>query len=133
MIKDRYEIFFCFKVFDKTCDRYIPIRFHNTSGGMKQRPGSYPGAGGYDDDGRYGSRDDDRNGYGREREYSYGDERSGRDRYRDDEYRGRRSVDGDSYGRRSRSSDRDRERAYADEGPYSSRYVYTQYTLYLFK
>ncbi|KAD3337109.1 hypothetical protein E3N88_32629 [Mikania micrantha] len=84
-------------------------KFHNTSGSAKYRPGSYPGAGGCDDDryeGRYGSRDDERNGDG------YG--------YRDDEYRGRRSVDGDSYSRRSRSSDKDRERAYED-GQYSSR------------
>ncbi|PWA72359.1 ENTH/VHS family protein [Artemisia annua] len=106
-------------------------KFHNTSGG--RRPGSYPGAGGYEDDRYgYGSRDDDRNGYGREREWGddkyggsrdgdrYGEERYGRDRYRDD---GRRSSDGDNYGssRRSRSSDRDRERNYEDEGPYSSR------------
>ncbi|KAL8214276.1 hypothetical protein R6Q57_003725 [Mikania cordata] len=85
-------------------------KFHNTSGSAKYRPGSYPGAGGYDDDryeGRYGSRDDERDGYG----------------YRDDEYRGRRSVDGDSYSRRSRSSDKDRERAYED-GQYSSRYIW---------
>lgn len=102
-------------------------KFHNTSGGAKYRPGSYPGSGGFDDD-RYGSRD---NGYGREREWGddkygsrdgdrYGEERYGRDRYRDEESRGR-SSDGDNYGRRSRSSDRDRERAYEDDGPYSSR------------
>ncbi|KAK1426344.1 hypothetical protein QVD17_15015 [Tagetes erecta] len=103
-------------------------KFHNTSGSAKYRPGSYPGAGGYDDnryEGRYGSRDEDRNGdgYGRERDigYQYGEERYGRDQHRDDEYRGRRSVDGDSYSRRSRSSDRDRERAYEYDGPYSSR------------
>ncbi|KAI7728677.1 hypothetical protein M8C21_009675 [Ambrosia artemisiifolia] len=91
-------------------------KFHNTSGSAKYRPGSYPGAGGYDED---------RNGYGYGREsdgYRYGEERYGRDQYRDDEYRGRRSVDGDSYDRRSRSSDdRERERAYADDGQYSSR------------
>nr|XP_043609236.1 clathrin interactor EPSIN 2-like [Erigeron canadensis] len=110
-------------------------KFHNTSGSSKYRPGLYPGAGGFDDDryeGRYGSRDEDRNGYGREREWGddkygsrdgdrYGEERYGRDRYRDEESHGRRSSDGDNYGRRSRSSDRDRERAYEDEGPYSSR------------
>ncbi|KAK9058517.1 hypothetical protein SSX86_023359 [Deinandra increscens subsp. villosa] len=99
-------------------------KFHNTSGSSKYRPGSYPGAGGYGDDryeGRYGSREEDRNGYGRGDGYRYGEERYGRDQYRDDEYRGRRSVDGDSYDRRSRSSDRERERAYADDGPYSSR------------
>ncbi|KAI3683438.1 hypothetical protein L1987_83941 [Smallanthus sonchifolius] len=104
-------------------------KFHNTSGSAKYRPGSYPGAGGYDDDryeGRYGSRDEDRNGngygYGGEKDgYGYGEERYGRDQYRDDDYRGRRSVDGDSYNRRSRSSDRDRDQAYGDDGQYSSR------------
>ncbi|XP_024983253.1 clathrin interactor EPSIN 2-like [Cynara cardunculus var. scolymus] len=107
-------------------------KFHNASGGVKYRPGSYPGPGGFDDD-RYGSRDEDRNGYGREREWGDdkygsrdGEERYGRDRYRDDEYRGRRSVDGDNYGRRSRSSDRERERAYEDEGQYSSRGSYAK-------
>ncbi|KAJ0612370.1 putative ENTH domain-containing protein [Helianthus annuus] len=99
-------------------------KFHNTSGSAKYRPGSYPGAGGYDDDrfeGRYGDRNGNGYGYGRESDgYRYGEERYGRDQYRDDEYRGRRSVDGDSYDRRSRSSD-DRERAYGDEGQYSSR------------
>ncbi|KAL8204670.1 hypothetical protein R6Q57_010293 [Mikania cordata] len=101
-------------------------KFHNTSGSANYRRGSYPGAGGFDDDryeGRYGGRDEDRygNGYGRERDgYNYGEERSGRDQYMDDEYRGRRSVDGGSYDRRSRSSDRDRERAYGDDGQYSS-------------
>ncbi|KAI3511647.1 hypothetical protein L1887_18804 [Cichorium endivia] len=99
-------------------------KFHSTSGSAKYRPGSYPGAGGYEDDryeGRYGSKDDNGYGYGRERErerewgnddkYSYGD----------DEYRGRRSVDGENYGTRSRSSDRERERAYEDQPQYSSR------------
>ncbi|KAJ0810450.1 putative ENTH domain-containing protein [Helianthus annuus] len=99
-------------------------KFHNTSGSAKYRPGSYPGAGGYDDDrfeGRYGDRNGNGYGFGRESDgYRYGEERYGRDQYRDDEYRGRRSVDGDSYDRRSRSSD-DRERAYGDEGQYSSR------------
>ncbi|KAJ0876488.1 putative ENTH domain-containing protein [Helianthus annuus] len=96
-------------------------KFHNSSGSGKYRPGSYPGPGGYDDN-RYGT-NEDRNGYGRESDggYRYGEERYSRDQYRDDEYRGRRSVDGDSYSRRSRSSDRDRERAYEDDGPYSSR------------
>ncbi|XP_071717682.1 clathrin interactor EPSIN 2-like isoform X2 [Rutidosis leptorrhynchoides] len=103
-------------------------KFHNTSGGGKYRPGSYPGSGGFDDDRNYGSRD---NGYGREREWGddkygsrdgdrYGEERYGRDRYRDEESRSR-SYDGDNYSRRSRSSDRDRERAYENDGPYSSR------------
>lgn len=110
-------------------------------GGM-YRPSSYSG----DDDryeGRYGSRDDDRNGYGREREWGsrdderygkYGgdgdrysrdsDERYGRDGYRDDDHRGRsRSIDDYQYGSRSRSADRERERAYEDDGQYSSRYA----------
>nr|XP_043628310.1 clathrin interactor EPSIN 2-like [Erigeron canadensis] len=80
-----------------------------------------------------GHGDEDRNGYGREREW--GDDRSGRDGgrngedqygrdgYKDDEYRGRSRdgyTDGD-YGQRSRSSDRDRERAYEDDGHQSSR------------
>ncbi|CAI9268625.1 unnamed protein product [Lactuca saligna] len=88
-------------------------KFHKTSGSAKYRPGSYPGAGGYEDD-RYGSRDDNsNNGYGREREREWGE----------DEYnRGRRSFDAENYGRRSRSSDREREqRAYEDEAHYSSR------------
>ncbi|XP_057499152.1 clathrin interactor EPSIN 2-like isoform X1 [Actinidia eriantha] len=119
-------------------------KFRNVSMGGMHRPNT----GGYDDDrydGRYGSRDDDRNGYGREREWgsrdddrsgkygdTYGrdgdrysrdsDERSGRDGYRDDDYRGRsRSIDDYQYGSRSRSSDRERDRAYEDDGHYSSR------------
>ncbi|KAG6597635.1 Clathrin interactor EPSIN 2 [Cucurbita argyrosperma subsp. argyrosperma] len=99
-----------------------------------------PSAGAYDDryEGRYGSRDGDRNvdSYGREREYGFRDERSGgnedsygrdyedrynRDGYRDDDYRGRsRSVDDYQYGSRSRSSDRNGERTY-DDGQVSSR------------
>ncbi|KAL3507146.1 hypothetical protein ACH5RR_032528 [Cinchona calisaya] len=126
-------------------------KYRNTSSGGLYRPGSYSSAGGYgeryDDDrydGRYGSTDEDRNGYGREREWgsrdddrygkygdSYGrdgdryskdDERYSRDGYRDDDYRGRsRSIDDYQYGSRSRSSDRDRDRAYEDDGQYSSR------------
>ncbi|XP_058183962.1 clathrin interactor EPSIN 2-like isoform X2 [Rhododendron vialii] len=115
-------------------------KFRNTSMGGMYRPSSYSG----DDDryeGRYGSRDDDRNGYGREREWGsrdderygkYGgdgdrysrdsDERYGRDGYRDDDHRGRsRSIDDYQYGSRSRSADRERERAYEDDGQYSSR------------
>lgn len=127
-------------------------RFRNTSspGGM-YRPGSYSSTGGYgdkyDDDryeGRYGGRDEDRNGYGRERELGYRDddrygkqgdsysrdgdrygreydERNGREGFRDDDYRGRsRSVD-DYHDSRSRSSDRERERSLDDDGQYSSR------------
>ena len=112
-------------------------RFRNASPGGMNRPGSY------DDDGRYGNRDEDRNGYGygKEREYNYrdderygkygdsygrdgdhnGEERYGRDGYRDDDYQGRsRSID--DYGSRSRSSDRDRDHAFDDDGQSSSRY-----------
>jgi hypothetical protein len=106
------------------------------------KPGSYGDK--YDDD-RYGSRDEDRNGYGygRERETGYRDddrygrygdsnsrdgdryeERYSRDGYKDDDYRGRsRSVDDFQDGSRSRSFDRDRDRAFDDDGQYSSRYV----------
>ncbi|GAV90445.1 ENTH domain-containing protein [Cephalotus follicularis] len=115
-------------------------KFRNTSTGAMYRP-----SGGYgdrnDDDryeGRYGIRDEDRNGYGRERDYGFRDDdrhgrngdsysrdgdRYGRDydeRYRDDDYRGRsRSVDDYQYGSRSRSSDR--ERAFDDDAQSSSR------------
>ncbi|XP_023741696.1 clathrin interactor EPSIN 2 isoform X2 [Lactuca sativa] len=68
-------------------------KFRNTSG----------------DEGRFGNREEDRNGYGREREWG------------DDEYRGRsRSNDGD-YGTRSQSSDRERDRSFEDDGHRSSR------------
>ncbi|CAI9117386.1 OLC1v1018772C1 [Oldenlandia corymbosa var. corymbosa] len=119
-------------------------KYRNTAAGGMYRPGSY--SSGYDDDrydGRYGGRDEDRNGYGREREWGsrdddrygrYGDsygrdgdrynrdeDRYARDGYRDDDYRGRsRSVDDYQYGSRSRSSDRDRDRSYEDDGQYSS-------------
>ncbi|XP_030937916.1 clathrin interactor EPSIN 2-like [Quercus lobata] len=123
------------------------FRTASSTGGM-YRPGSYGDR--YEDDryeGRYGSRDEDRNGYGygKEREMGYRDddrygrygdsnsrdgdrygrdydERSSRDGYRDDDYRGRsRSVDDYQYGSRSRSSDRDKDRAFDDDGQYSSR------------
>ena len=115
------------------------------------KPGSYTSGGGYgeryEDDryeGSYGSRDEDPNGYGREREWrsrdddkysKYGDssnrdrdyygreseERSGRDGYKDNSSRGR-SQNGDdyNYGVRSKSSERDR--TYEDDSQYSSRY-----------
>ncbi|PRQ37985.1 hypothetical protein RchiOBHm_Chr4g0408771 [Rosa chinensis] len=114
-------------------------KFRNTpsSGGM-YRPGSYSDK--YEDD-RYGGREEDRNGYGygKDKEWGYKDddrygragdsysrdgdrygreyeERNGREGYRDDDYRGRsRSVDEYQYGSRSRSSDRERERAYDDD------------------
>lgn len=121
------------------------------------RPGSYPNAGGYggygDDryEGRYGGKDEDRNGYGREREWGnrdddvygrngdsysrdardadkYGrdyEDRYSRDGYRDDDYRGRsQTVDYNQYGSRSRSSDRYRDRGYEDDGQYSSRFFH---------
>ncbi|XP_028106216.1 clathrin interactor EPSIN 3 isoform X3 [Camellia sinensis] len=126
-------------------------KFRSTSMGGMYKPSSYSGSGGYgdryDDDrneGRYGSRDDDRNGYGREREGSYrdddrygrygdsygrdgdrygrdSDERYSRDGYRDDDHQGRsRSIDDYQYSSRGRSSDRERDRAYDDDGQYSS-------------
>ncbi|XVE81114.1 hypothetical protein DITRI_Ditri15bG0036800 [Diplodiscus trichospermus] len=106
-------------------------KFRNTSMGGMYRPGS-GGYGDRNDYDRYGSRDDDQNGYGRDREYGYRDDeqygrygdsnsrdgdrygkdyedRYNRDGYRDDDYRGRsRSVDDYPNGTRSRSSDRDR-------------------------
>ncbi|KAJ7979074.1 Clathrin interactor EPSIN like [Quillaja saponaria] len=123
-------------------------KFRNTSAGGMYRPGSYSSSGVYGDrydDDRYGSRDEDRNGYGRERDRGYRDDdqygrnedsysrdgdRYGRDyedRYskdgsRDDDYRGRsRSVDDYRYGSRSRSSDRGRDND--EDGQYSSRGV----------
>ncbi|XP_043723882.1 clathrin interactor EPSIN 2 isoform X2 [Telopea speciosissima] len=126
-------------------------KFRGTSsaGGM-YKPGSYSSTGGYGDrydDDRYGSRDEERNGYGKEREREWGykdddrysrggdsysrdedrygrdsDDRHSKDGYRDDDYRGRsRSNDDYQYGSRSRSSDGDRDRAYEDDGRYSSR------------
>nr|XP_016460874.1 PREDICTED: clathrin interactor EPSIN 2-like [Nicotiana tabacum]XP_016460875.1 PREDICTED: clathrin interactor EPSIN 2-like [Nicotiana tabacum] len=121
-------------------------KFRNTSTGGMYRPGSYSGSGGYGDrfdEDRYGGRDEERNGYGREREYykdddkygRYGDSNSrdgdrygrdyderSRDGYKDDDYRGRsRSTDDFNYGSRSRSSDRYRDRGNDDDGQYSSR------------
>ncbi|KAL1827084.1 hypothetical protein ACET3Z_005496 [Daucus carota] len=125
-------------------------KYRNTSTGGMYKPGSYTSGGGYgeryEDDryeGSYGSRDEDPNGYGREREWrsrdddrysKYGDssnrdrdyygreseERSGRDGYKDNSSRGR-SQNGDdyNYGVRSKSSERDR--TYEDDGQYSSR------------
>ncbi|KAG8644282.1 hypothetical protein MANES_11G114800v8 [Manihot esculenta] len=125
-------------------------KFRSTSTGGMYRTSSYSSTGGYSDkydddryEGRYGSRDEDRNGYGygREREYSYRDddrygrhgdsygrdgdrygrdyeERNSKDGNRDDDYRGRsQSIDG--YGSRSRSSDRDR--GFEDDGHSLSR------------
>jgi len=73
-------------------------KFRNTSTGGMYKPGSYSGSGGYGEKYDYDryegrSRDDDQNGYGRERDYSYRDD----DRYgrNGDSY----SRDGDRYGR----------------------------------
>ncbi|KAJ8444810.1 hypothetical protein Cgig2_034045 [Carnegiea gigantea] len=106
-----------------------------------------PGSRGYDDhyEGHYGGREDEWNGYGREREWGYkdderygrfgdsynregdrygrdSDEHYGRDSYRDEDSRGRsQNVDDYQYGSRSRSSDRDGECAYDDDDRHSSR------------
>lgn len=123
-------------------------KYRNTSPGSMYRPGSYSNSGAYADrydDDRNGARDDDRNGYGREREWgrdeerygryggdSYGregerygkdyDERLSRDGYKDDDYSGRdQSIDDYHSGSRSRSADRERDHAYDDDAQYSSR------------
>ncbi|KAK4733003.1 hypothetical protein R3W88_025991 [Solanum pinnatisectum] len=120
-------------------------KFHNTSRSDVHRPGSYSSSGGYGDryEGeRYRGRDEERNGYGREKEWGYRDEdKYGRygnsyshdgdcygrgyddrsqDENRDDDHRGRsQSVDDYSNDSRSISSDRNRDRAYDDDGQYS--------------
>ncbi|XP_042007092.1 clathrin interactor EPSIN 2-like isoform X1 [Salvia splendens] len=115
----------------------------NPTGGMY-----HPGSGGYGekyDDDRYGNRDDDRNGHGRDREWgsrdedrygrygeSYGrdgdrygrdnEERFGRDGYKDDDYQERSQKNDDyNYGSRSRSADGERNPANEVDGQYSSR------------
>ncbi|KAJ8755448.1 hypothetical protein K2173_019246 [Erythroxylum novogranatense] len=116
-------------------------KFRTPSTGGMYRPGS----GGYGDryeDDRYGNRDDDRNGYGRDRDYNYKDDdrygrygdsysrdgdrygreyedRYSRDGYRDDDYRGRSQSD-DGYGSRGRSADRERNHGYDDDGQSSA-------------
>lgn len=108
------------------------------------RPGSYSSSGTYGeryDDHHYGNREEDGSGsgFGREREWGnrgddrYGrdgdrferdyEERYSRDGYRDDEYRGRsQSVDDYQYGSsRSRSSDKEHNRSYGDDGQRSPR------------
>ncbi|KAJ8497623.1 hypothetical protein OPV22_008175 [Ensete ventricosum] len=95
------------------------------------RPGSYGGYGDRYDDDRYASRDEDRYGNGKEREWGYrdddkygrsrdsfggegdrygryADERYGRDSNRDDDYRRGRGNDDYQYGSRNRSLSRDR-------------------------
>ncbi|KAL8122448.1 clathrin interactor EPSIN 2-like isoform X1 [Apium graveolens] len=97
----------------------------------------YEDRNGYGRERDWGSRDNDRYGsYGdsnsRDGDWyvrDYGDRyvrdyegRYGRDGYRDDDSRGRSpSMDDYNYGPRSRSSDRDRDRSYEDDGQYSSR------------
>lgn len=109
-------------------------KFRSPSAGGMYRPSPYSGSGGYGDD-RYdfNGRDDERNGYGRERDDDrygrYGDgynkrdseEYYDRDSYRDDDSRGRRSFDGDQYGSRCRSSDKYGDRVYDDDDSRSSR------------
>ncbi|XP_027367679.1 clathrin interactor EPSIN 2 isoform X2 [Abrus precatorius] len=116
-------------------------KFRNNSAGGMYRPGSYSASGAYGDryeNDRYESREEDRSGYGREIEWGYRDddhyshdgdrygrdyeEHYSRDSYRDDENRGRsQSGDGYQYGSRGRSSDRDHDRSFDDDGQYSSR------------
>ncbi|KAH7691481.1 epsin protein [Dioscorea alata] len=121
----------------------------STSG--SNRPGSYSNTGGYgdryDDDrfeGRYGNREEDRNGYGRERDWGHRDderygrgrnsfgrdgdrygseseERYGRDNYKDDDYRGGRGSDDRQFGPRNRSFERDGDRSYEDDDHHASR------------
>lgn len=131
-------------------------KYRNPSMGGMYKSGSHPSmeeyGEKYDDErykGRYGGSYEDRNGYGRERDWGsrdndrygnygdlnsrdgdwyardYGDRyegRYGREGYRDDDSRGRSpSMDDYNYGRRSRSSDRYRDHSYDDDGQYSSR------------
>ncbi|XP_077252897.1 clathrin interactor EPSIN 3-like isoform X2 [Tasmannia lanceolata] len=100
----------------------------SSTGGM-YRPSSYSSTGGYGDqynddryEGRYGNRDEDRNGYGRERELGYkDDDRYSRDGYRVADNRSNRSPDDYQYGPRHKSSDREREHSYEDNDRYTSR------------
>ncbi|XP_075512023.1 clathrin interactor EPSIN 3-like isoform X2 [Primulina tabacum] len=126
-------------------------KYRNSSMDNMYRPGSFSRSGGYGDkyeddryESRYGYRDDDRSGYGGERDFRYGDDREAnyggsygregdrygrdyedrynRDGFRDDDYRGRgQRVDEYAYGSRSRSADPGRDRSYEDDGQYSSR------------
>ncbi|XP_073142348.1 clathrin interactor EPSIN 3-like isoform X2 [Henckelia pumila] len=119
-------------------------KYRNTSMGNMNQYGSNSSSGGYGDrydddryDGRYGNRDDDRNGYRDDERYgrygdSYGGEgdkysrdyedRHSRDGSRDDDYRGRGQRTNDyHYGSRGGSADFDKDRAYEDDGQYSSR------------
>ncbi|MQL95645.1 hypothetical protein Taro_028319 [Colocasia esculenta] len=121
-----------------------------STGGMT-RPASYSGSGSYgdhfDDDhyhGNYGNREDDRNGYGRDRDWGYrdddrygkggdsygrdgdrynrdSDERYNRDGFRNDDYRGSGGTDDYQFGSRNRSIDRDKDRPFDEDDRYSSR------------
>ncbi|XP_062220658.1 clathrin interactor EPSIN 2-like [Phragmites australis] len=120
-----------------TRDKY---RSAFATSGTHRSPGGY--GGGYDNDRYEGSRYDNRNGYGREREYGYRDddryggpgdtpnregdrysrdsnERYGRD-YREDEFKGSHSNHeyAEGSGRRSYGRERD---SYGDDEAYSSR------------
>ncbi|KAK3159406.1 hypothetical protein QOZ80_2AG0149730 [Eleusine coracana subsp. coracana] len=122
-----------------TRDKY---RSAFATSGTHRSPGRYGGS--YDNDrdryeGSYGSRSDNRNGYGREREYGYRDDdryggpgdtpnrdgdrysRDSNERYREDEYnKGSHSNHeyADGSGRRSYGRERD---SYGDDEAYSSR------------
>ncbi|GJM87286.1 hypothetical protein PR202_ga03226 [Eleusine coracana subsp. coracana] len=124
-----------------TRDKY---RSAFATSGTHRSPGRYGGS--YDNDrdryeGSYGSRSDNRNGYGREREYGYRDDdryggpgdtpnrdgdrysRDSNERYREDEYnKGSHSNHeyADGSGRRSYGRERD---SYGDDEAYSSRSV----------
>ncbi|XP_039137943.1 clathrin interactor EPSIN 2-like isoform X3 [Dioscorea cayenensis subsp. rotundata] len=125
-------------------ERVLEVRqkaLNNKDKYRSNRPGGYGDR--YDDD-RYGNREDDRNGYGKERDWGsrdddrygrskdpysrdgdrYGrdlDDRCVRDSYRDGDYRGRGNDDYQYGSRNRRSTDRDTERSHEDDDRYSSR------------
>lgn len=121
---------------------------YSSSGSYK--PGSYSSASGYgdgyDDDhyeGRYGGRDDDRNGYGRGKDLGYrdddrygrggdfnrdgdgfgrdSDEHSERGSYKNEDNRGSRGNDDYQFGPRSKSFDKDKDHSYEEDDSYSYR------------
>lgn len=116
-----------------------------SSGGSHKSTSSSGYGDRYDDDryeSRYGSREDDRNGYGRERDSGYkdddryakdgefykngdgysrdSDEHSGRGSYKNDDHRGGRGNDDYQFGPR-KSFDKDREHSYEEDESYSYR------------
>lgn len=125
-------------------ERVLEVRqkaLNNKDKYRANRPGGYGDR--YDDD-RYGNREEDRNGYGKERDWGsrdddrygrskdpysrdgdrYGrdlDDRCVRDSYRDDDYRGHGNDDYQYGSRNRRSTDRDTERSHDDDDRYSSR------------